>query len=216
MARLPRVVVPGVPHHITQRGNRRQRVFFSDDDYRLYLALLEEWSIKEGLSIRSFCLMPNHIHIIGVPETEISLHRAVKEVHRRYSCHINLREDWRGFLWQGRFSSFPMDETHFYHALHYVETNPVRAKLVSRPEDWPWSSACYRSCTTPSPFPLNDVPFTMPPSLSVSDAYDKIRQHERTGRPLAGLEFIQELESRCQRSLLPLKPGPKPKKTIIK
>lgn len=100
----------------------------------------------------TFCLIPNHVHIIGVPETEHSLDRAVKEVNRRYSCHINFQKGWRGFLWQGRFSSFPMDEPYFYHALHYVETNPVRARLVSRPEDWPWSSASHRKDASPSSF----------------------------------------------------------------
>ncbi len=103
MARLPRIVVPGVPHHVTQRGNRRQRVFFSDADYRLYLELLDEWRSLDNLAILSYCLMPNHIHIIAVPSTERALTHAISEVHRRYSQTINRKKNWVGHLWQGRY-----------------------------------------------------------------------------------------------------------------
>jgi putative transposase len=207
-------VIPGVSHHITQRGNRRQQVFFSDDDYRAYLDFLGEWGAREGLLIQAFCLMPNHVHIIAIPSTEKSLHRAVKEVHRRYSCRINLREGWRGFLWQGRFSSFPMDEAHLYYALHYVENNPVRAGLVATAADWRWSSARYRSGQRLPPFPLEPLPFSHDTSHSLSsddEAYAEIRHHERTGRPFAERGFIQELEARYGLQLLPKKRGPKPK-----
>ena len=216
MARLARVVIPGVSHHVTQRGNRRQQVFFSDGDYRLYLSLLNEWSDKEGLSVQVYCLMPNHVHLIVVPSTEKSLHRCIKEVHRRYSCHVNLRENWRGYLWQGRFSSFPMDEPYLLHAVGYVEDNPVRARLSSKAEEWQWSSCRHRIDSSTSPVRLSPiVPTGASSPRDISDFGEKMRGHERTGRPLAELGFIRELEHRIQRPLLPQKPGPKPKQTTL-
>ena len=113
MARLARVVIPGMPHHVTQRGNRRQPTFFDDEDYAAYLELMADGCREEGVAIWAYCLMPNHVHLIGVPETEQSLRRAIGEAHRRYTRRINFRERWRGYLWQGRFASFVMDEQQF-------------------------------------------------------------------------------------------------------
>ena len=111
MARLARVVAPGFPHHVTQRGNRRQTTFFLDDDYRAYLSLMAEWCGRHGAHVWAYCLMPNHVHLIVVPEAADGLRRAIGEAHRRYTRLINFREGWRGHLWQERFASFPMDET---------------------------------------------------------------------------------------------------------
>src|SRR6185503_8599863 len=141
MPRLARLVVPDIPHHVTQRGNRRQPTFFSDEDYRLYLHLLGEWSRRAGTAVWAWCLMPNHVHLILVPSHEDGLRAALAEAHRRYTRRINAREDWRGHLWQSRFASFPMDEDHLLACARYVELNPVRAGLVARPEHWRWSSA---------------------------------------------------------------------------
>ena len=107
MARIARVVVPNLPHHIVQRGNRRQRVFFAEIDYEAYLSLAAEWCGKFGVEIWAYCLMPNHVHLIAVPSTEESLGKAIGEVHRRYTRMINFRKKWRGYLWQGRFASYP-------------------------------------------------------------------------------------------------------------
>jgi putative transposase len=96
MARIARVIAPGIPHHVTQRGNRRQQTFFCDDDYRTYLDLMAEWCDKCGVAIWSWCLMPNHVHLIAVPASENALARAIGEAHRRYTRHINFREGWRG------------------------------------------------------------------------------------------------------------------------
>ena len=213
MARIARVVAPGVPHHITQRGNRRQEVFFSDDDYSEYLHLLAEWSEKAALRIVAYCLMPNHVHVIAIPEVENSLHLAFKETHRRYSCRINLRQGWRGYLWQGRFASYPMDESYTHCALSYVENNPVRAGLAAVPEDWRWSSAATRrsktSTTSPVKLAILHSPSTSQDSLVVLE--EVFRQHERTGRPLGDEHFLNFLEDKCQRILKPLRRGPKPK-----
>lgn len=101
-----------MPHHITQRGNRRQTTFFCDSDYEAYVELMAEWCDREGVEVWAYCLMPNHVHLIAVPESEDGLRRAIGEPHRRYTRRVNFREGWRGHLWQGRFAPFPMDEAH--------------------------------------------------------------------------------------------------------
>jgi putative transposase len=100
-------VAPGVPHHVVQRGNRRQQIFFSDADYRAYIGLMAEWCGKRGVAVWAWCLMPNHVHLIVVPERSEGLARAVGEAHRRYTRSINAREDWTGYPWQGKFASCP-------------------------------------------------------------------------------------------------------------
>ncbi|WDN87582.1 putative transposase [Desulfosarcina sp. BuS5] len=85
--------------------------------------------------------MPNNVHLIAVPETKESLMLAIGEAHRRYSRMINFREGWKGHLWQGRFASYVLDEVHLLASAHYIEMNPVRAKLVKDPTHWTWSSA---------------------------------------------------------------------------
>jgi putative transposase len=141
MPRAARLVLPGIPHHVTQRGSRRQPTFFSDTDYTRYLALLRHWCAKSGTTVWAWCLMPNHVHLILVPAREDGLSAALAPAHRRYTWEVNQREGWRGHLWQGRFASFPLDEAHLHACLRYVELNPVRARLVERPEQWRWSSA---------------------------------------------------------------------------
>lgn len=141
MARIARVVLPDYPHHVTQRGNRRQAVFFSHDDYRTYRTLLAGACRVARTQVWAYCFMPNHVHLILVPSHVDGLRQALGEAHRRYTRRINLREGWRGHLWQERFHSFPMDDAHLVAAARYVELNPVCAGLVQRAADWPWSSA---------------------------------------------------------------------------
>jgi putative transposase len=141
MPRPARLVVPDQPHHVTQRGNRRQRTFFRDEDYALYVSLLRHACAKTDSKVWAWCLMPNHVHLILVPSCGDGLASALGPLHRRYSVEVNQREGWSGHLWQSRFASFPLDEAHLHACLRYVELNPVRAGLVERPEDWPWSSA---------------------------------------------------------------------------
>lgn len=141
MPRIARLVVPGVAHHVTQRGNRGQQTFFSDDDYGLYKSLIADGCAAAGVSCLAWCLMPNHVHLILVPPAAQSLRAAIAEAHRRYSAAINRREGCTGFLWQGRFASYPMSDAHLMAAIRYVELNPVRAGLADKGEDWRWSSA---------------------------------------------------------------------------
>lgn len=141
MLRLARIVVPGAPHHVTQRGNRRERVFFSPDDYRLYKTMLAEAASAAGTEVWAYCMMPNHVHLILVPSQVDGLRATLAEAHRRYTTFINKRQSWTGHLWQGRFGSVAMDDDHLASAVRYVSLNPVRAGLVARAQDWPWSSA---------------------------------------------------------------------------
>src|SRR5882757_2929031 len=140
MVRIARLVVPGLAHHVTQRGNRRERVFFDDDDYRAYLDLLKIYAPRSGTRLIAWCLMPNHVHLLAVPEKADGLRALLGEVHRRYTARINARNKWTGHVWQGRFGSVAMAEDHLAHAVRHVCLNPVRARLVARAEDWPWSS----------------------------------------------------------------------------
>ena len=141
MPRAARQVFPGIPHHVTQRGNRRQPTFFCEEDYALYLKLLRFWCARAGTKVWAWCLMPNHVHLVLVPSNQDGLRAALAETHRRYTWQINRREGWQGHLWQSRFASAPMDEAHVHACVRYVELNPVRAGLVEGPEDWRWSSA---------------------------------------------------------------------------
>lgn len=141
MPRSARLVLPGTPHHVTQRGNRRATTFFGDSDFELYLSLLRHGCAKSGTAVWAWCLMPNHVHLILVPANADGLRAALAPAHAVYAAEINRREGWQGHLWQCRFASFPMDDAHLQACLCYVELNPVRARLTARPEEWRWSSA---------------------------------------------------------------------------
>ena len=218
MARIARIVVPGIPHHVTQRGNRRQPVFFEDADYRVYLVLLSAFCEPAGTAVWAYCLMPNHVHLILVPADEAGLRGAVAEAHRRYTRRINGTKGWTGYLWQGRFASFPMDKAHLAAAARYVEQNPVRAGLVKRPRDWRWSRARAhlkgRDDGVVRVAPLlervGDWRKFLRRGLD-EDSRQTLRRHERTGRPLGSDDFVQTLERRTGRPLTKRKPGRKRK-----
>jgi len=218
MARLARVVAPGMPHHVTQRGNRRQRTFFCDDDYAAYVELMADECRDEGVAIWAYCLMPNHVHLIAVPASEQGLRRAIGEAHRRYTRRVNLRENWRGYLWQGRFASSVMDEPYLLAAARYVELNPVRAKLVRDAAEWRWSSAWAHLDGR------DDRLVQVAPMLAMASDWRALldsalpeeqlrtlRNHARTGRPLGGTAFLDRLEQLVGRVVRPRKRGRKPK-----
>jgi len=218
MARIARVIAAGIPHHVTQRGNRRMQTFFDDDDYRSYISLLAEWCRRCQVEIWAYCLMPNHVHLIAVPANEDALRCGIGEAHRRYSRMINFRQNWRGHLWQGRFASFPMDETYLLAAARYVEMNPVTAGIAEDAAAWPWSSARAHLAAT------DDELVTVAPLLEMAgdwrlflagaaeeEQVNDIRKHERTGRPLGSEGFVERLETVLDRPLKRGKPGPKGK-----
>ena len=141
MPRLARVVIPGMPHHVTQRGNRREPVFFEPGDRAWYLHLLAHYADLHGLEIWAYCLMTNHVHLVAVPSTEASLGQSLRDAHGAYSSYLNRRINVTGHLWQGRFYSTVLEGPHMWSAVRYVERNPVRAAIVQRAEEYAWSSA---------------------------------------------------------------------------
>lgn len=217
MARIARLVVPGYPHHVTQRGNRRQRTFFSPQDYQEYVDKIVEAKESAGVSFWAYCLMPNHVHLIVVPERKSSLADLFAKAHRAYTRYINFRHDWRGHLWQDRFNSCVMDKDHLLSAVRYVELNPVRAGLCTAAEDWKWSSAKAHLVGK------NDELVDVAPMLDVvgdwrsylrqsvsDDVRSRLRKHSRTGRPLGSPAFVETLETITGRKLIKKKPGRKP------
>jgi putative transposase len=217
MPRIPRLVVPGYPHHVTQRGNRRQRTFFNVEDYQAYLKFIATAKPNAGCDIWAYCLMPNHVHFVIVPQHENSLALLFKEAHRCYTRRINFREKWRGHLWQERFHSFVMDEPHLNATVKYVELNPVSAGLCENPQDWHWSSIhAHLSSKDDELVSVKPMLERFPrwvDYLGKSESNQmrrSIRMHTRTGRPLGSESFIETLELKTGRSLKPRKPGRKP------
>ena len=217
VARIARVVAPGFPHHITQRGNRRQQTFFSDDDYQAYLGLMHEWCAHYQVDIWGYCLMPNHVHLIAIPSSEESLALAIGEAHRRYTRRVNFREQWRGHLWQDRFASYVMDQYYLLSCVRYIEMNPVRARLVSNPAEWRWSSARahldgHDDDLVRAAALLEIVNTDWAEFLSAEMTTGEVtamRKHERTGRPLGDPAFLERVENSLGRVLRRGKPGPK-------
>ena len=223
MARLARIVVPDVAHHVTQRGNRRQPVFFSDEDYAAYRDLVTAACVANDVRCLAWCLMPNHVHLILVPSDADGLRAALAEAHRRYSRAVNAAHGWTGYLWQGRFASYPMDDAHLLTAIRYVELNPVRAKLAERAEGWRWSSATAH--VTGKPDGLTDLKgmaglhrnwrAMLRHGLEAGDVSPEeeaaIEARIRTGRPLGDEAFVEALETASGRQLKPLRRGPKPR-----
>ncbi len=212
------MVAPGVPHQVIQRGNWRQQVFFGADDYAAYHALLAEGCRAAGVAVWAYCLMPNHVHPILVPSDADGLRAALAEAHRRYTTRVNRREGWRGYPWQGRFASFPMDEAHVLACARHVELNPVRARLARRVRDWRWSSARAHLAGADDGLvtvrPLLDLAPNWSALLrgGLSDAEgDAVRAGERTGRPLGDPAFVDRLEADLDRVLKRRKPGRKPR-----
>jgi len=216
MPRIARIVIPDVPHHITQRGNRRQPVFFSEEDKQYYLETMDTYAKKAGVRFWAFCLMNNHVHFVAVPTKLDSFAKGFGEAHRRYSRMVNFRENWRGYLWQGRFSSYPMDEKYLYSAMRYIERNPVRAKLVEKAEGYPWSSASIhvkgeKHFLLDENYFVQEIPdwssYLAEPTRK--ELLERFRRHAYTGRPLGGVDFITKLENLTGRNLKKKKPGPK-------
>jgi putative transposase len=218
MARLSRFVVPGLPHHVTQRGNGRQRVFFGDADYALYRDLLAASCRAADVEIWGWVLMPNHVHLILVPSDTDGLRRALAPVHRRYAGHIHARKQRSGHFWQGRFGAVVMDEAHLEAALRYVALNPVRARLTKRAADWPWSSVHAHLTGEPDGItsiePIRErIPDFAAFLAAAGDptAQDRLRSAESIGRPLGDDTFIRGLETESGRTLRAAKRGPKPR-----
>jgi len=224
MPRRPRVVIPGVAHHVTQRGNNREPVFHSCEDRRFYLDLLARHAGHHGARVLGYCLMTNHIHLIAVPERESSLARTLGSTHSEYALALNQAYGRSGHVWQNRFFSCPLGESHLLSALRYVELNPVRAGLASEPAGWPWSSA--RAHTVDQALdPVLDRRWVehfgrwdygewreiLTAGLSGGES-DSIRRATYAGEPLGSREFVAALERQTGRKLRVLARGRPPKK----
>lgn len=212
MPRIARFVSAGLPHHVTQRGNRREQVFFSDADRQTYLALLREYTLKHEVAVLAYCLMTNHVHLVLIPATRNALALSLRRVHTRYAQRINRAMEWKGHLWQGRFFASVLDENHCWAAIKYVECNPVRAGMVRKAEDYPWSSASAHCGSHRDPVLTVDHKWHRQVesignwSAWLAEGEEErhllaLRNNASKGMPCGSDEFINQLESSTGRRL---------------
>ena len=203
MPRPKRILIPGAPHHLTQRGNNKRLVFLCDEDQKRYLSLLFKYSSKRDLKILSYCLMPNHIHIVAIPKDKKSISAVLQSTQSQYSTITNSVYGNSGHIWQQRYFSCPMDNKHLVAALRYVEQNPVRAGLVKSPADYKWSSASAH-VTGADPFNILDMKWWNrkfdPEAWSdflienlPDNELTQIREQTKTGTPLSGKRFLKKV-----------------------
>ncbi|MEN8190739.1 MAG: transposase [Thermodesulfobacteriota bacterium] len=216
---MKRVVVPGYPHHIVQRGVRSMEIFFEEEDRLEYLTLLRKQGDRFGVKFLTYCLMTNHVHLLAVPSHPDSLARAIGEAHRLYTRMINFRENVRGYLFQGRFSSCPVStDTYLLTAVQYILRNPVQAKMVKYPWDYQWSSAGYH-CGLTSHDPLVQKSDLLSEVddwkefLNVdSEMSPVLEEKNRTGRPFGPDSFHAVVEKLTGCDTRPGTPGRPTKK----
>lgn len=218
MARQARIVLAEAPHHVTQRGNRGEKIFFEKADFEIYIDLLREQCDDKGVKILSYCLLPNQVHLIAVPRTENALAAAIGETHRRYTVHINAKNSWRGHLFQDRFFSYAMDERFMLRAARFIENLPVISGIAPKADNYLWSSArCHVRLADNSLITEKAVLKTMPDWTAFLDRpmdpqeMDAIRLHLQTGRPRGSEGFIDAVEATIGRTVRPQKRGRKPK-----
>lgn len=216
---FPRVVVPGCPHHVLHRGNRKENLFFDDSDRLVYLRLMRDACKKYRTFIWTYTLMDNHVHHVAVPERQDSLHKTIKVAHGDYTSYLNNKYGLVGHAWQGRFKSFPMDEPYCLNAIRYIERNPVRAGMVKRAEDYLWSSAAAHCGLRDDLLLSGNCPLILQiknwsewVNADPDDTENEmIRRHTQTGRPLGPRDFLVRIGNQIGRDLLPRKPGPRAK-----
>jgi putative transposase len=221
MARLARSVVLGYPHTVCQRANCEQIVFEEDADYCRYLSWLRESAERYCLDIWAYCLMPNHGHFICVPRTGDGLARTFNTLHMKYAQYFHKKKTSSGHLWRGRFLSCPLDDPSVFEEVRFIETNPVRAGLVERAEDYPWSSARCHVLGEPDPVliarsdtgrALNKmagvlmfraIPGWRAYLVAAGDEaiVKRTRERLKTGRPAGDAEFVRKLEGIVGRRL---------------
>ncbi len=222
MPRVARAVFAGIPHHITQRGNRRENVFFTDNDRLVYLEWLQEYCTRHEVDVLAYCLMTNHIHLVAVPNTDSGLQQALKPLHMRYAQRVNRNQGWKGHLWQGRFFSSPLDESYMWAAIRYVERNPVRAKMVEKAEEYRWSSAASH-CGLRKDSVLSDRKMWRDQFEAIGDwsswlsaddgveQVDVLRRNVEKGLPCGSESFVSKLSQSIGR-VLEFRPQGRPNK----
>ena len=222
MARIARVVIPNVPHHVVRHGNGRTVVFPDDEMRQFFLDLLAENAPRHGLIVHAYCLMPTRVHLVVVPPRVDSLASAFKSVYLRYTDEFNRRAGVRGLIWEGRADSCPLDETFFPVAVRFVEQSPKRERLVRKAECYRWSSAAGHCGRVVDPI-LPDDPVKLKRVRDWSawlrksdpaEVVDQLRSCTRTGRPAGSKQFIDKLERLTGRTLHRRPPG-RPRKTPL-
>jgi putative transposase len=212
MPRVARFICPGLPHHVTQRGNRRGAVFFADSDRVAYLQWLKDYTSKHSIDVLAYCLMTNHVHLVVVPATSQGLHRALRPLHMRYAQRINRARDWSGHLWQGRYFASALDDYFAWVAIRYVECNPVRAGMIGRAEGYAWSSAAAHCGDRSDPVLTEDLSWRRQceavgdwsawlASGVDQESVDLLRRHANKGLPCGSPHFIEMLEQSTGRTL---------------
>ena len=182
MARLPRLNLPHIAQHVIQRGNNRQACFFGDDDYRIYLDKLKEYSQKYQVAIHAYVLMTNHVHLLMTPSTEKGVSQLMQSLGRYYVRYVNQTYKRSGTLWEGRYkSTLVSDEQYFLTVSKYIELNPVRANMVAHPAEYPWSSYHHNACDK-----NNDL-------ISFHDCYLALGKTEETRKTVYQSLFQQQL-----------------------
>ena len=223
MARLPRLTVPGYPHHVIQRGNNRQAIFSSTADYQMLLVLLDENARKFSVALHAYVLMTNHFHLLATPSTQDGLPQMMQAVGRRYVRYFNDRQGRSGTLWEGRYRSTLIEtERYLLACMVYIDLNPVRAGLARDAGDYPWSShghyACLRSDKMLTPHPLfwalGNTPFSREAAYAeLVHAGTSLEQEQAltrstlNGWALGSDSFIAELQKRTDRRLVQNHPG---------
>jgi len=219
MARRARITLPGIAHHVTQRGNRRKCIFLKSGDEALYLDLMSEQLRRHDVACWAYCLMPNHVHLILTPSDEPGLARAVGEAPRRYAAFVGAKGRWTGHLFQARFASVATDEDHLLSAFRYVALNPVKAGLTAAAGDRPWSSAAAHLAGRSTPH------VTVEPALARIDDFaafvaaeptdagrwSDLLRAEQVGRPVGAKAWIEDREKQHGRTFSLAKRGPKPR-----
>jgi putative transposase len=215
MARLPRLTVPGYPHHIIQRGNNRQPIFVDRADYELLLELLDEHARKQQVALHAYVLMSNHLHLLATPQTAEGIPQMMQAVGRRYVRNFNLRHARTGTLWEGRYrSTLIQAERYLLACMVYIDLNPVRAGMVGGPAEYPWSSHQHyvgrRSDKLVTPHPLywelGNTPFAREQAYAelVENGISQAQQHALTDSALRGWalgepDYVAELQRRTAR-----------------
>jgi putative transposase len=223
MARLPRLTIPGYPHHVIQRGNNRQPIFATDEDYRELLALLEEHARAAGVAVHAYVLMSNHVHLLATPETADGIPQMMQAVGRRYVRFFNRRQARTGTLWEGRYrSTIIQAERYLLACMVYIDLNPVRAGMVDAPESYPWSShGHYVSgrpdrLVTPHPiwWELGNTPFAREAAYRelVHAGLSGAQQQALTDSALRGwalgdAAYVEDLQRRTERRVSMAKAG---------
>ena len=228
MPRKPRFYLPGMPAHIVQRGNCRQAVFFSDDDYAAYLRWLHEACLKHGCRLHAYVLMTNHVHLLMTPNSRESISRAIQYTGRHYVSYVNRCYGKSGTLWEGRHKGcLVSDDAYLLSCMRYIELNPVRAGMVMHPGDYAWSSyhcnAMGKPCTILEPQEAYCSLGATPPVRQLAyrelfrqalnpELIHDVRAAVQTGTPLGNDRFREQIERTLQCSTGHPRPG-RPAKT---